>query len=428
MVKPSRKKQAAAPTVRTTGKPVVRVLGTGVTLIEEVRRKAEQDLGIILEYEVLDGVAAQAKGVMRPDSYDVYDQWFHSVELLWLSGAIQPIDVSRIDLWDEVNSVVKEGRLTSESRFGYGDNPANRLYVHPGHGLGAAPNDKISMLPGAHNVDSFGYNLEEVPAGIPYETESWGWLLDDRWRGKVALVDDPAIGVIDAALATEAHGLMTFKNIGNMTLEEIDGLIDILLEKKKAGHFHAFWNSFAEADELMARRDVALESMWSPSVMGLKGRGIPVRYAAPKQGYRAWQGGMCISSCTDGRTLDVVYDYLNWWMSGWAGAMMARQGYYFSVPERIREHLSDDEWGYWYMGKVATCDLPGPNGKITVRAGEARNGGSYWQRFANIGVWNSIMDEHNYLVRRWQELTMENSSPGFRKRQGGRRRRENGEG
>lgn len=408
MVKRSDKQTPASPPVRTAGRPVLRVLGTGVTLIEPIRRRAEEDLGIRLEFEILDGVAAQAKAVMQPASYDVYDQWFHSVELLWLSGAIQPIDVDRIALWNEVNSLTKDGRLTPEALFGHGDNPVDRLYVHPGRGLGREANGKISMLPGAHNVDSFAYNLEEVPAGEPYGTESWGWLLDDRWRGKVALVNDPAIGVIDAALAAEAQGLMNFADIGNMTLEEIDCLIDILLEKKKAGHFRAFWNSFAEADELMARRDVVIESMWSPSVTRLKARGIPVRYAAPREGYRAWQGGMCISSRAERRTLDAVYEYLNWWMSGWPGAMMARQGYYFSIPERIREHLSDDEWAYWYLGHEAAGDLPGPDGAVVVRAGERRDGGSYWQRFANIGVWNSIMDEHNYLVRRWQELTAGN--------------------
>jgi putative spermidine/putrescine transport system substrate-binding protein len=207
---------------------------------------------------------------------------------------------------------------------------------------------------------------------------------------------------------------MNFADVGNMMLEEIDCLIDILLEKKKAGHFRTFWNSFAEADELMARREVAIESMWSPSVMRLKGRGIPVRYAAPREGYRAWQGGMCISSRVEGRALDVVYEYLNWWMSGWPGAMMARQGYYFSTPDRVRDHLSEDEWAYWYMGQQAAGDLPGPDGAVVVRAGECRDGGSYWQRFANIGVWNSIMDEHNYLVRRWQELTMRNGTAGGR--------------
>lgn len=403
MVK-DRTKPIAAPAVHTSGKVTLRVLGTGVTLVDTIREQACADLGLNIEFDVLDGVGAQQQAVMRQDSFDVYDQWFHSVELLWLAGAIQPIEVNRIQAWDQVNALSKEGRLTTDVQVAAGDAPIKRLYVQGDGSLGPRPRDRISMLPGVHNVDSFGYNLEEISNGVPYGTESWGWLLDEKWRGRVALVNDPAIGVMDAVLAVRAAGLMSFKDIGNITLDEIDALIAILMEKKNAGHFKHFWNSFAEADELMARREVVMESMWSPSVTGLRVRGIPVCYAAPKEGYRAWHGGMCISSRAKGRVLDATYEYLNWWMSGWAGAVMARQGYYFSIPELVREHLTEAEWKYWYQGEAAPIDLRDPNDRIAVHAAEIRDGGSYWQRFANIGVWNSIMDEHNYLVRRWNEM------------------------
>jgi len=33
-----------------------------------------------------------------------------------------------------------------------------------------------------------------------------------------------------------------------------------------------------------------------------------------------------------------------------------------------------------------------------------RSGGSYWQRASSIAVWNTTMDEHNYLVRRWTQF------------------------
>lgn len=33
-----------------------------------------------------------------------------------------------------------------------------------------------------------------------------------------------------------------------------------------------------------------------------------------------------------------------------------------------------------------------------------RVGGSYWQRANSIAVWNTTMDEHNYLVRRWMQF------------------------
>lgn len=398
------KKPIAAPSVHTCEKVTLRVLGTGVTLVDTIREQACADLGLNIEFQVLDGVGVQQQAVMHPQSFDVYDQWFHSVELLWLAGAIQPIDINRIQAWDQVNALSKEGRLTADVPIAPGDAPIKRLYVQGDGSLGRRPRDRISMLPGVHNVDSFGYNLEEISNGVPYGTESWGWLLDEKWRGRVALVNDPAIGVMDAILAVRAAGLMTFEDIGNITLDEIDALIAILMEKKNAGHFKHFWNSFAEADELMARRDVAMESMWSPSVTGLRVRGVPVCYAAPKEGYRAWHGGMCISSRAKGRVLDAAYEYLNWWMSGWAGAVMARQGYYFSIPELVRDNLTEAEWKYWYQGEAAPIDLQDPNDHIAVHAGEIRDGGSYWQRFANIGVWNSIMDEHNYLVRRWNEM------------------------
>lgn len=48
--------------------------------------------------------------------------------------------------------------------------------------------------------------------------------------------------------------------------------------------------------------------------------------------------GMSFSRHVKGRTLDAAYDYLNGWISGWPGAVMARQGYYISTPELTRPH------------------------------------------------------------------------------------------
>jgi putative spermidine/putrescine transport system substrate-binding protein len=39
-----------------------------------------------------------------------------------------------------------------------------------------------------------------------------------------------------------------------------------------------------------------------------------------------------------------------------------------------------------------------------VRAGEVRGGGSYIDRMSRVRVWNTIMDDHNYLARRWNEF------------------------
>jgi len=47
-----------------------------------------------------------------------------------------------------------------------------------------------------NNTNSYGYNAAIILKGIPYETESWGWLLDERYHDKVAIVNAPAIGIL----------------------------------------------------------------------------------------------------------------------------------------------------------------------------------------------------------------------------------------
>ncbi len=382
---------------------VLRVLGTRETLLEPIRQLAERDLGLSINYEIADGTAAIRKAVTEPDKYDLCHHW-HSVELAWTARSAQAIDLDRIALWDEVGDLAKTGRVNGAGEIGQGSVPVRSLYVQPNGALGAAPSEQISSLPTVHNVDSFGYDPVILKGLDDEEAESWSWLLDDRWRGKVALLGEPGIGSIDAALAVRSSGLAEFDDIGNMSLEEIDRLVEILIEKKRAGHFAGFWRIRPESVRLMDRREVVIESIWSPAITALRARGKKVICAAPIEGYRGWQCGMWLSANAEGPRLDASYAYLNWWLTGPAGAVMARQGYYMSALGPTNQHLSADEWGYWYEGKPAGDDMADPDGQVVVRAGEVRDGGSYWQRMSHVAVWNSVMDEHNYLVRRWNEF------------------------
>ncbi|WP_087752717.1 ABC transporter substrate-binding protein [Paraburkholderia caledonica] len=389
----------------------LRVLGTTVTLQEHIRKRAEQDLGIRLRFIVQDGGAVQRDGAMHPDRYELYDQWFHSLDCLWPTHALQPIELARIRRWDEVNVLPRTGRIgraparhAAGKLSGAGCTPADRLYVQPDGSLARKPSERISMLPLTHNADSFVYLEDAMPASLTGGEESWAWLLAPELAGRVALQADAAIGAIDAALAVEASGLMRFDDIGNLSIEEIDGLIAILIDFKRRGHFAGFWSSFAEAAQLMIANKVAIQSIWSPATVELERAGLKFRLARPREGYRAWFGGIGISRLAHGRVLDAAYEYLNWWLEGWAGATVARQGFYISNPERSRAHMEANEWAYWYDGTRASADLPGPISKHLVPAGQMRDGGSYVARMSRVAVWDSVMDEHNYLVRRWTEF------------------------
>jgi putative spermidine/putrescine transport system substrate-binding protein len=225
--------QLAVPMIRASSRPTLRVLGTHVKLREEIRRRAQDDLGIDLEFFPGGDAEILHRAATRPDSFDVYEQWSNTIKVLWRAGSIQPIEASRIQYWDEVNSLSKTGRLTPEARIGAGDAPHRILFVQPDGDVGSNASARLSFLPYVHNADAFGYNSAQVSQGIPYETESWSWLLDERYRGKVALINEPSIGIFDAALAVRAQGLMGFGDIGNLTRQEIDQYEYLLLRWKE---------------------------------------------------------------------------------------------------------------------------------------------------------------------------------------------------
>lgn len=393
-----------APYVFSRTKTTVRVLGTHVTLQEELRKQAMLDLGIDLQFEPKGSAAVLQKASTSPESFDLYEQWSNSIRVLWSSGTIQPIEKSRIKHWNEINSLSKTGQLNPNSKLGAGDAPYKILHVQDDGELGINHTDKLSFLPYVHNVDSFGYNTNVIEKGIPYETESWGWLLDESNKGKVGIVNAPTIGIFDLALAAQAKGMMTFADIGSMTKAELDQLFDILIRLKQQKHFNGFWTSVPESVRFMSTNRVTIESMFSPAVSALNGQNIPVTYAAPKEGYRGWHGVMCLSSATQGRVKDAAYDYMNWWLSGWPGAFIARQGYYISNPQRSAQHLSQAEWDYWYQGKAAAEDLRGTDGKVSVQKGQIRTGGSYEKRFSNVAVWNTVMPTYDYSLQKWYEF------------------------
>ena len=385
-------------------KPTIKVVGTHVTLQEPIRQKAEKDLGIRIEFYPGGSAEIIHKASTDPGSFDLYEQWSNSIRVLWNARAIQPIEISRLRYWDEINDLTKKGRISPRAQMGAGDVPHKLLYVQDDGSLSGKASDRISFLPYVHNVDSYGYNSALIPRGIPYETESWSWLLDERYRGKVALVNEPTIGLFDMILAVTGKGLMQFKDMGNPTRQELDRLFEIMNDYRRKGQFRGVWTSVPQSAELMIRGEVTLESMFSPGVSMVNSAGIPCVYAAPKEGYRAWHGVMCLSRESKGERREAAYAFMNWWLSGWPGAFIARQGYYISNPQRSRPLMEKEEWDYWYEGKPAAKPLLGPDGRVTVKKGEVRNGGSYIKRFENIAVWNTVIDQYEYALLKWNDF------------------------
>lgn len=379
--------------------PPLRVVGRSELLPAPIREKAMQELDFPIQFELVDGIEGLQRVVTRPESFDVYLQW-HTIDLIWTARSIQPIEMARLNISAEIIAATQSQAGASKVI----DTVFDKLFMQPDGQLGRNATQWLSMLPMVHGVDSFGY-LEKIQEALaPGEVASWGWLLDPRWAGQVALVGDPVLGIIEGAMAVEAARGRSFADVGNLSVSEVDEVVDTLIHKKKIGHFKGVWLQADDAVRLVQRGGVKMQTIFSPAAATLRGLGVPIVISTPAEGCRGWHSDLCLSAATTGDTLDAAYDFLNWCQNGWAGACFARQGYYATFPDRIRAHLSRDEWDYWYGGIRAARALPDPEGKICVPKDHRREGGSHRERMSRARVWNTFMDEHTHVVRRWREF------------------------
>lgn len=378
-------------------------VGPSYSVIADICEKASADLGFRIVPQTADTTQLMAKVVTQPETVDIADLEFWGLQKVYRSGNLQPVDPGKIALWDKLTPLIRDGKNFDGSDLTrQGTLPYEVLYTEDAESkaFAAGATGFATVVPTIYNADTVGLRTDLIGR----EVKSWSELFNPEFKGKTALVNIPSIGIMDAAMALEARGDIVYGDKGDMTREEIDKTIDALIALKRDGQFRAFWSTFDESVNLMAAGEVVIQSMWSPAVTAVKSRGIDCVYQGLQEGYRGWGLGMGLMRHLDGLKLEAAYEYMNWYLTGWQGAFIARQGYYSSVPETALAELTGNERGYWYEGKPATEDIKDPYGAIMDHAGASRDGGGFEDRMGNIACWNAVMEEDRYMIQRWNEF------------------------
>ena len=264
-----------------------------------------------------------------------------------------------------------------------------------------APTEWITLIPTVYNADTLGIRPDLIKRPI----ERWTELLNPEFKGKASILNIPSIGIMDAAMVVEATGQHKYADKGNMTKAEIDLTMKILIEAKKAGQFRAFWKDFNESVNLMASGETVIQSMWSPAVTdgaleghrlhvpAAQGRlsrlGVGLRRAEDAHGQEARLRPMSSStgSCP----------------AGPAPTSTARATTRpCSPPPRPTWSPTSGPTG-WKASRP-TKDIKAPDGTLLEKAGAVRDGGSYEERMGGVACWNAVMDENDYMVRKWNEF------------------------
>ncbi len=391
-----------APVVLAQEKPTLRYLGTAVNQDKAIAEKFEADTGIRLQYVAVTTDEVTKRAVTAPSSFDLIDTEYFSLKKIVPTGNLLGIDARRIKNADKITSLFTKGEVAGKKVGDQGTAPKKVMYL-PGANattFATSPTQFMTLIPTVYNADTLGIRPDLIKRPI----SSWAELLNPEFKGRASILNIPSIGIMDAAMVVEAKGLHKYADKGNMTKPEIDLTIKTLIEAKKAGQFRALWKDFNESVNLMASGEVVIQSMWSPAVTAVRSKGIDCTFQPLKEGYRAWAAGFGIPKTVSGKKLDAAYEFINWFLDGWAGAYLNRQGYYSAVLETAKAKMEPYEWAYWMEGKPAAKDIKSPHGDVLAKAGSVRDGGSYEQRMGGIACWNAVMDENEYMVRKWNEF------------------------
>ncbi|WP_342364106.1 ABC transporter substrate-binding protein [Terrarubrum flagellatum] len=378
-------------------------LGQSYSTIQNIAKKANEDLGFTVEMQTVDTATQINRLLTQPQTIDVIDLGNTSMKYVFGRDVVQAIPVKSYKWWDKTVSLFTTGTYQNGKPYtlqGFAPIKSQYYTASDGKQYSRTPTDWLVGVPLYYNADTLGVRTDLVKRPV----SSWADLLSSDFKGRAALQDGIFVGVPDAAMALEANGDVTYVDKGNMTKEEIDKTIAKLIEYKKSGQFRSFWTNFDQSVQLMASGEVVIQSMWSPAVTEVRTREIPCIFQPLKEGYRGWYIMMMQMKHLNGLKRDCAMEYMNWFNSGWAGAFISRSGFYNTVLDNVKKHLTPAEYDYWYDGKPASEDIMNPFGRRMEKAGVVRDGGSMWDRMSNIGIWNTLMDEDRYLTRKWSEF------------------------
>lgn len=189
------------------------------------------------------------------------------------AGVTQAIDTSRLshfgDLFESLTKI----------EFAQGDN-GEQLFIPVDWG-----NTSVLYRP----------DLFEV------KEESWTMMWDERYTGQLSMSADATEAVAIAGIILGA------KDPFNLTDDELVKAKELLVQQKPLMRF--YWDSNSTVEQALASGELVAATGWNSSVVTLKGQGVPIAYANPKEGIMSYCCGLVLMK--DAPHLDKAYDLID---------------------------------------------------------------------------------------------------------------------
>lgn len=254
-------------------------------------------------------IAQMTAGAAAAD-YDIGGLLGGAEAVLASAGTILPWDLSKIPNWKSVWQWAKDIEHARWQGKQYG-------------------------LPLVVNADSMIYLPDRIKSVPGYESgivDSYAAVFDPRLKGKTSMEDAWVNSAIFTAIYLKQNNLLTVKDPGNLTEQELKGVMEFLIDKKRSGQFRKLWSGWEQGVEVMRSGEVWVMTGWEPIVKALQDQGLNAKYAMPKEGYEGWSIDLLLHSGAEKRgSLELCHRVANWLQDGFYGATLAlARGY--AVP------------------------------------------------------------------------------------------------
>jgi putative spermidine/putrescine transport system substrate-binding protein len=217
--------------------------GPPVSALQQIADQATKDLGFTVKMQMTQSADMLNRLLSQSSSMDVGDISIPYMKYLVGRNIMQAIPISKYKYWDQTIPLFTKGEYPDGRKASLqGVAPFSVLFATgpDGQKFAYGPTEWLTGIPTITNADTLGIRPDLTGRAV----SSWADLISPDFKGKAALQDNPTIGIIDVAMAVEARGDLKYANKGNMTRDEIDKTIALMMEIKKSGQFRSFWASF----------------------------------------------------------------------------------------------------------------------------------------------------------------------------------------
>lgn len=225
----------------------------------------------------------------------------------WVAtGLFQTADTSKLSNWGDV---------------------IPELYKLEGNMVG----DKPYMVPFDWGQTSITYRTDLYD--LQGKEESWAMLWDERYKGRMA--EFASAG--DTWWCAAIYAGVDFKELA--TEESFKKVAALMRKQRPLIRFYT--DDETTLEQALAAGELVAAMTWNSSATVLKGQGVPVKFANPKEGALTWVCGLMIHK--DAPHLDKAHDVIDAMISPETGKwMIGEQGYGHSNAKSF-DFFSDEE-------------------------------------------------------------------------------------